>query len=108
MTFTNTLGEIHISCRLQTQTTHTALSTHTRCCATRLQTTATNSFAIAGKTGWTPEAGNCYMTVFQYAGRKVVVVVMRSNGVSGAPYLDTTKIFNYAYSILRQANIISK
>ena len=56
---------------------------------------------IAGKTGYTSQAGECLVSLFQRDGRQIISVVMGSvyDANNTAVYNDTKKIINYSYSL---------
>ncbi len=55
---------------------------------------------IAGKTGWTSDAGNCLMTVYEKDGKQLIAVVLNSDSdeIQKAIYVDTENIINYGYN----------
>lgn len=59
--------------------------------------------AVAGKTGWTDEAGNCLMTVGEQDGLRLIAILLRddSEEVGGAAYRDTRALFDYGFSAFR-------
>lgn len=56
-------------------------------------------YAVGIKTGYTSEAGNCLLSMASRDGLEFMTVTLGGNSVSGknARYVDTTKLFNYAY-----------
>jgi D-alanyl-D-alanine carboxypeptidase len=55
---------------------------------------------IAGKTGYTSEAGKCLVTIYERDGRKILGVVMNSiyDATDMAVFNDMEKIINWSYS----------
>lgn len=55
---------------------------------------------IAGKTGWTPEAGRCLVALYERSGRKITGVVMDSLYLPDdvAAFDDMETIINFSYS----------
>ncbi|NLN14462.1 MAG: D-alanyl-D-alanine carboxypeptidase [Tissierellia bacterium] len=50
---------------------------------------------ICGKTGYTPEAKNCLVTLAERNGQSLIAVVLKSNGKE--VYADTHKLLNYGF-----------
>lgn len=63
--------------------------------------------AVAGKTGWTDEAGNCLMTVGEQNGLRLIAIVLRADSeeVGGAAYRDTRALFDYGFSAFRPVTL---
>ncbi len=63
--------------------------------------------AVAGKTGWTDEAGNCLMTVGEQDGRRLIAIVLHADSeeVGGAAYRDTRALLDYGFSAFRPATL---
>lgn len=51
---------------------------------------------IAGKTGYTGDAGNCLVTLAERNSQKLLTVVLKSNGTE--VYADTHKLLNYGFN----------
>lgn len=61
--------------------------------------------AIAGKTGWTDTAGNCLMTVGEQDGVRLISILLKSDGVSGAVYQDNKALFDYGFSNFKKMEL---
>ncbi len=53
--------------------------------------------AFAGKTGWTEEAGNTLITIAERDNVTLTSVVLKSNGVADAEFIDSTNLLDYGY-----------
>ncbi len=59
--------------------------------------------AFAGKTGWTEEAGNTLITIAERDEVTLTSVVLKSNGVADAEFIDSTNLLDYGYDNFRRA-----
>ena len=62
-----------------------------------------NKNVIASKTGTTDKAGKSIVNIFEKDGKRIVVVVLKSNSDDNK-CLDTLKVANYAYEKIKQEN----
>ncbi len=58
---------------------------------------------LGGKTGYTPQAQNCLITVTQRDNRRLLTVVLKSNGKE--VYADTHKLINYGFDNFQNATL---
>ena len=63
--------------------------------------------AFAGKTGWTEEAGHTLVTLAERNGVTLICIVMHSDGVVDAQYIDSTAILDYGFDNFTRA-VVSK
>mgnify|MGYP006066267981 FL=1 len=63
--------------------------------------------AFAGKTGWTEEAGHTLVTIAERDGVTLICIVMHSDGVVDAQYIDSTAILDYGFDNYTRA-VVSK
>lgn len=59
--------------------------------------------AFAGKTGWTEEAGHTLVTLAERDGVTLICIVMHSDGVVDAQYIDSTAILDYGFDNFTRA-----
>lgn len=58
---------------------------------------------LGGKTGYTPQAQNCLITVTERNNRRLLTVVLKSNGKE--VYADTHKLVNYGFDNFQNATL---
>lgn len=51
--------------------------------------------AFAGKVGWTEESGHTLVTLAERGGVTLICIVLHSDGVIDAQYIDSTNLFDY-------------
>mgnify|MGYP002603523837 CR=1 FL=1 len=70
-------------------------------------TVSAQTVQAAGKTGWTEEAGHTLVTIAERDGVTLICIVMHSDGVVDAQYIDSTAILDYGFDNYTRA-VVSK
>lgn len=61
--------------------------------------------AFAGKVGWTEEAGHTLVTLAERGGVTLICIVLHSDGVIDAQYIDSTNLFDYGFGAFSRVSV---